>query len=237
MTNDVDDGYMGSGKLIKKAISKYGIDNFEKIVLYYCDSEDEMLEKESEIVDEGVVNSDDYYNISLGGGSNFSHIDNRNKVIVYDSDKKISINKNDERWKNGELKAWNKGYFIAKDINDVIYHIKNDDKRWISGELTGFNKNKYLVKDKSGVCFLVDKEDKRLKTGELKLFWKGKKHTEETKKKIGEKNSIIQKGKGNSQFGSCWIYNEELKENKKIKKEDLNNWLNLGWERGRKLTW
>jgi hypothetical protein len=29
-TPDINDGYMGSGKLIKLAIKKYGVENFEK---------------------------------------------------------------------------------------------------------------------------------------------------------------------------------------------------------------
>jgi len=43
------------------------------------------------------------------------------------------------------------------------------------------------------------------------------------------------KGKKNSQYGTCWIFNEELKENKKIKKEDLDKWINKGWVKGRKI--
>jgi hypothetical protein len=61
------------------------------------------------------------------------------------------------------------------------------------------------------------------------ISFRGKKHKEETKRKIGEKNSINQKGEKNSQFGSCWITNGI--ENKKIKK---NNTLPYGWRKGRK---
>lgn len=58
--------------------------------------------------------------------------------------------------------------------------------------------------------------------------WLGKHHNDEAKKKIGEANSIKQKGILNSQFGTCWITNGT--ENKKIKKEDT---LPEGWRLGR----
>lgn len=65
--------------------------------------------------------------------------------------------------------------------------------------------------------------------------WTGKKHKEESKKKIGIANSIHQQGSKNSQYGTCWIYNEDLKQNKRIKKEELYQWLELGWIKGRKI--
>jgi len=42
-------------------------------------------------------------------------------------------------------------------------------------------------------------------------------------------------GKLNSQYGTCWIYNEKLKENKKIKKEELQEWIDNGWIKGRRI--
>jgi hypothetical protein len=68
-----------------------------------------------------------------------------------------------------------------------------------------------------------------VKTWKDNYSWLGKKHKEESKRLIGEKNSIKQKGSGNSQFGTCWITNEI--ENKKIKKGDL---ITEGWRLGRK---
>ena len=42
-----------------------------------------------------------------------------------------------------------------------------------------------------------------------------------------------QQGSKNSQYGTCWIMNEF--ENKKIKKEDIDIWLEMGYTRGRKM--
>ena len=60
--------------------------------------------------------------------------------------------------------------------------------------------------------------------------FKGKTHTAETKALIGSKNSTHQAGSKNSQFGTCWIWCKSLG-NKKIKKEQLSEYLNQGWEK------
>ena len=66
--------------------------------------------------------------------------------------------------------------------------------------------------------------------------FKNKKHSEEFKSKIGKITSVCQSGSGNSNYGNCWIYNNILKENKRVKKEELQNWIGLGWIKGRNLS-
>lgn len=71
-TKDINDGYMGSGKLIIQAIKKYGIENFEKEILHVFNTEDEMNDKEAEL----VVISEETYNLCEGGKGGFSYINN-----------------------------------------------------------------------------------------------------------------------------------------------------------------
>jgi len=71
------------------------------------------------------------------------------------------------------------------------------------------------------------------KEGKIKIpDWTGKFHSEESlnKMKISKQGHGI--GEGNSQYGTVWI-NKDL-ESKKIKKENLEEFIKNGWSRGRK---
>jgi hypothetical protein len=70
-TNDLNDGYFGSGRRILYAIKKYGKDNFKKENILFFDTFDEALNYESEYVDEVLLLDPSCYNINLGGKSGF----------------------------------------------------------------------------------------------------------------------------------------------------------------------
>ncbi len=72
-TANKDDGYLGSGILIDRAIKKHGRENFVKEILVECSSLEEMNQKEIDIVDAEFVARDDTYNVVVGGnGGNFT---------------------------------------------------------------------------------------------------------------------------------------------------------------------
>lgn len=73
-TEDKSDGYFGSGTLLKRSVEKHGKENFSKEILIECSSEEEMNQKEADIVDEDFIARDDTYNIKLGGQGGFDHI-------------------------------------------------------------------------------------------------------------------------------------------------------------------
>ncbi len=60
--------YIGSGDLIKRAIKKYGKENFKKETLYFCNCQIELDEKERLYIKEfNSINKEIGYNIALGG--------------------------------------------------------------------------------------------------------------------------------------------------------------------------
>lgn len=66
-TKDLHDDYLGSGKYLKRAISKYGKENFTKEILHIFDNKQDMFNKEREIVNEQFVKDTSTYNFKIGG--------------------------------------------------------------------------------------------------------------------------------------------------------------------------
>ena len=66
-TNDLDDGYMGSGQWLRAAIVKHGLENFEKKILETFETVEEMFEREAEVVTSEFIKQSETYNLMPGG--------------------------------------------------------------------------------------------------------------------------------------------------------------------------
>jgi hypothetical protein len=195
-TKDIDDGYLGSGRLLREAIVKYGIDSFRREIIAILDSEKEMFALEASIVDRNYVDRNDTYNLTLGGHGGFSHISKESML-----ERNLQINSH----RDYECELYKEN--LKASLATVDYSERNKRRR------------ETLVN----------------RYGCVPSSFKGREHTDESKKKIGSANSKHQQGTGNSQYGTCWIYNLHLKKNQKIPKCDLDAWLDKGWHKGRKL--
>lgn len=73
-TNEPNDSYLGSGKLLLKAIEKYGIESFRKEVLFIFDNPTEAFDKEAEIVTTEFLSENNTYNLKVGGQGGFDYL-------------------------------------------------------------------------------------------------------------------------------------------------------------------
>ena len=119
-TLNLNDGYMGSGKVILRAIKKHGIENFTKTILETFDNAETMFSKEIEIVSDEFLARPDVYNLRRGGSGGFDFI---NKAgLNWSVEKNRSISPfNKEKWKTQQVNegwrerggakqgGWNKG--------------------------------------------------------------------------------------------------------------------------------
>ena len=94
-TDNLDDGYMGSGTRLKGAYKKYGIENFEKEIVKFCESRKEAYELESSVVTEALIKDNNCYNIILGG----EQFNTEFLVAVRDKNgKTLLVHKDDPRY-------------------------------------------------------------------------------------------------------------------------------------------
>lgn len=70
-TNNIDDGYLGSGKLLLAAVGKYGKENFSRSIVETFNNPEDMFMKEKDIVNEEFVASSQSYNLVVGGSGGF----------------------------------------------------------------------------------------------------------------------------------------------------------------------
>ena len=119
ITSNLDDGYLGSGTVISKAIAKYGADKFERKILHLCETIDQMFEIEAQIVNEAFIERKDTYNIKLGGKGGWDFVNKNGLNFTYEKNRQISGFKN----VNPEIrKAWgHKGGQRIKELYN-LYH-------------------------------------------------------------------------------------------------------------------
>ena len=79
-TKDLNDGYLGSGKLILQAISYYGKENFSKEILYIFETEEEMNAKEAELVTEEFCSQPGNFNLCPGGKGGWGYINSNEEI-------------------------------------------------------------------------------------------------------------------------------------------------------------
>jgi group I intron endonuclease len=107
-TSNLNDGYIGSGKRLKRSIKKYGIENFKFEILEYCDTRELLAEREKYIVNQEMINDVFCMNLQLGGVGGFSGPAHKEKFLL-------------EGTKNGRIRT-----------NEILKNKFGGNENWIS---------------------------------------------------------------------------------------------------------
>jgi len=175
-TNNLKDGYVGSGKRLRYAIKKYGIENFKFEIIEFCKNREDLIKREKELITEKHVNDENCYNLKyggLGGGRFYSpehqfkcsqaaglkHSERLKTDEEYRKKRsKQTSDSNKKRIQKGQLKSWKENYDWTgkKHKEETIQKMKESKRGYGIGKqnsqyglkwITDGNTNRKIKKD------------------------------------------------------------------------------------------
>lgn len=169
-TKNIDDPYMGSGKLIKAAIKKYGIENFNKETILIFDNNEDMLQAEVQL----ILDLKPEYNLHEGGYGGWDYVNANffpyliaNKIAAKSAKRINAVKTSKTKILKSKINEYNSSPNYCLNCNAIFsYSMKN---------------NKYCDK----LCYNPHRNA-------------GRKHSKETKEKIGNSNRLY-----NDKFCLC----------------------------------
>jgi len=195
-TDDLDDGYVGSGKRLWHSIRKHGLEKHKCEILEFLDSREKLKIREREIVNEDFLKDPQCMNLTLGGGCGWDYT---NSVLT-----------DEQRTKAGKAGGYANRTFEQRSAAGKIGGKIGGVLTWLKNREQAEAYRKIAIK----IATLPENIEKR---------------------KITFMKMNHQKGEKNSQFGTKWIHNDDLKLSKKCNKNDLLDHLENGWKLGRKI--
>lgn len=167
-TNDPNDNYMGSGKLIKDSILKYGLENHHKEILGVFETRKESVDLEHNLIKEMKRKQPDYcLNLSFGGES-FDYI-NTNLKLDRSTFAKLASHKHSTEQKKKNMDEYNTNPKRCAECGKNIPYNKRYNKFCSSSCAAIYNnhaRGKCGVEERTckycGENFSVRKKDKKL---------------------------------------------------------------------------
>ena len=227
ITENVDDDYFGSGKYLKHAQKKYGLDKFVKTILFECQNKEEMDLLEKCVVTQEFCDRDDTYNINVGGDGGWSYMN--------------QLRQNNPQIKKQQLYNWAHGsrvychteqFSVATSNGLKQVYAKNPEKHGTTGKHWKSQKTSNIMKDPTknnmfGKCWIHNVKTLEFKSWpkekELPIGWA-----------LGRKphKDFVPKNPMHPNLQYTWI--SKANKHKYVLKSELEMWINSGWHKGRK---
>jgi len=178
-TDDLEDGYLGSGKRLRYSINKYGVENHGREILEFFDSREELKRREKEVVSLDEIAKEDCLNLMVGGKGGFiSDEQQRNRSLSANRALNLKL-ENDNEFREiwikkmrsgiqkamdeGRMKTWKENY----DWNGKKHSEETKIKMRKSKIGTGVGKNN----SQFGTCWITKGgENKKIKKQELETY-------------------------------------------------------------------
>ncbi len=206
-TNDLNDGYYGSGKRLRYSINKYGKENHAIEKIEFFNNRKDLAQKEKEIINLNEISNENCLNLTVGGEGGAIRSGTKHSVETKEKIRNSLLGKplSDERKTKISISGKGKHFFIMTDEQKRKISIAkkgkksslkgiprtDETKRKISEALKGKKQKvrKPLSDDTKRKISIANKgkiisEEQRK---QISIRMKGKVTSEETKKKLSEK--------------------------------------------------
>lgn len=170
-TDNLNDGYLGSGKRLWFSINYHGKENHKIEILEFCNDRVSLKNREKEIVNKELLNEDLCMNLQLGGGGGISSEEHHKKMrdasSIYQKEKWKDPNYREkikkiiiENFKKGHINRVKYDLFKGKTHTEETKLKMSESKK---NKNTGNNNSQY------GTCWISkDGKNIKIKKSELK---------------------------------------------------------------------
>jgi hypothetical protein len=174
-TNNLEDGYMGSGKRLRYSLRKYGIDNHKKEILEFFDSRELLIEAEKKAITEDMIADVNCMNIMSGGTGGFISVEQQRHRSSCGGKSFADKLKNDDKFREEHSKRMSEvakktvseGKFKRCDWTGREH--TDETKKKMSESSKGIGKGKF--NSQYGTCWITrEGTNKKIKKEDLESY-------------------------------------------------------------------
>ncbi len=181
-TDNLEDGYLGSGTRLRYSINKHGVENHVREILEFVDSREELKKREKEVVSLDEIAKDECMNLKVGGEGGLSgkeHYNSFTKAGINNfkkteeiRNKILAAKRKDPEWEKERAKKASKGLLNYYKYNENPFKGKKHAEE-VKRLMSESSKGKGSGKENSqyGTCWItMDGENKKIKKEELDTY-------------------------------------------------------------------